>query len=146
MNCKNIDKILVFVIFTVIFIAFSQAVQVQKEYILLEFKYENGNFSLVSKSIEKGNYPNPKIERAYQFNLLSDENKILYATSFDPSLLYSDYGNMELEGGIVILNKTNFFVSLPNYEETGSLQIVKDNKIIFEEGIYDVGAKKCRIR
>lgn len=120
------------------------ASQVENSYVLLEFNYDNGNFSLISKSLESGNYPYSPIERTYGINLLSDSGN-LYSASFDPTLLYTDYGNETLEGGLLILNETTFYISVPNFEDIQDIQIVKDNIIVFEGDIHDVGATNCRI-
>lgn len=145
MYSKNI-KFIIIVACLLAFLVFTRASQTYNQYILLEFKYDKENFSLINKSLEQGNYPSPGIEKDYQINLISKEKNILYSSSFDPSLLYSDGGNESLEGGALILEQAVFYVSLPNFEEVRNVEIVKDNKTIFEEAIYDVGATNCRIK
>lgn len=127
----------------IFFLVLSSSAQLS-EYVLLSFAYDNGNFVLLNKSLEYGSYPYTPVERDFRLSLISRDNSSLYSTSFDPSVLYSDSGNEIMEGGVVILNQSIFYAVLPNFEEINKVVIVKDNSIVFEEDIHDVGATSCR--
>lgn len=144
MLLKSISLISAGLILVVALIFIIPAEIIKEEYVLLQFKYSNGNFSLINKSLEKGYYPHEIYDRTYEFNLLSKNNENLYATTFEPSLLYSD-GGEQLDGGVLILDEAVFFVAMPNYKEINKVRIVKDNQTIFEEDIHDVGSSSCRI-
>lgn len=144
MSWKNISLILIAGIIISFLVLNSNAQTKNNEYVLLTFKYDNGNFSLLNKSLETGNYPASVSGRAYNISLLSQQN-ILYTTSFNPELLYSDEGNEVLSGGVIILNQTIFYVLLPNFQDLQNVSIVQGNSLVFEQDIHDVGATSCRI-
>lgn len=118
-----------------------------REYVLLEFYYDNGEISLINKSLEKGNFPtlNHDIGKDYTINLVAD-GLILYSSDFDPTLLYSDSFEEEMQGGVEELDEAVFFIMVPSIKEGKSVEILKDNKKILEEEIYNVGASSCRIK
>jgi len=142
-------KALIAVILIAMISALIGAPLIEKDYILLKINYENENFVLLSKSLEKGNYPtlNHDPDNEYRINLVSDKGDLLYTNSFDPSSLYSDIpsGN-ELEGGIIKLSKIEFYLIIPSDNEGDKVEILKDGESVFEEEVYDVGAKSCRVR
>ena len=116
------------------------------EYVLMEFEYTNGEFSLIDKSLEYGFAPQEGVQREYEFRLVSEMNETLNGVYFDPSLLYSDGGQEEIEGGILVLNETRFYVTMPNFFDLRAIEIIRDNNLIFREEVYDVGASSCRIK
>jgi len=130
MQYKNISLILIGIIILATIVGSVQ--QKSNEYVLLSFSYDNGNFALINKSLETGSYPYSAVERDYTINLVSSSNLSLYSASFDPSLLYTDGGSEQLEGGLVSLNQAVFYAVLPNFENLKNVQIIKDNQVIFE--------------
>lgn len=125
---------------------------VEKDYILLDILYEDGKFTLLDKNLERGNHPtiNHDLDKEYRINLISDKKDLLYTKSFDPRSLYSDGPTgpigKELRGGIIKLDKVEFFLIVPSNNEGEKVEILKDDEIVFEEEVYDVGAKPCRVR
>jgi hypothetical protein len=138
--------ILLFLIFGFVFIV--GAPPVEREYVLMEMKFDNGQFVLKDKSLEKGNSPsiNHIIDRKYVYNLKSKKEQILYEDSLDPSLLFSDNGEEELSGGIIEVDNIDFFLLVPSIVEGDKVEILKDGQKVFEERVFDVGAENCRVR
>ena len=125
------------------------AAQVQQRFVLLELKYDNGEFTLINKTLEYGYYPtiNHDAQKKYQLNLISETNETLYSNQFDPSKLYSDLQEgEELQGGVIELNDTRFFVISPDISKGDRVDIIKDNKTIFSTEVYNVGAVSCRVK
>lgn len=122
---------------------------IEKEYILIEFYYQNGNFHIVNQTLEKGDYPINENEGdfEYEFVLSSDNNDLLYSNSFDPTIIFTDGSNGEyFGGGAIKLSETNFFVIAPNFNNAQKIKIFKDGQKIFEAGVDYNAAKSCRIR
>ena len=142
-------KIYLLIVLIVLLIILANAAIVENDYVLVELKYENGIFSLINKGLEKGSYPNPAHNsgKEYNINLLSDDKSVLYTLDFDPTLLFTDgTKNNEIYGGIIVLNETNFVLTIPSYEEGEKVEILKDNEKVFETDVYNIGAKNCRIK
>lgn len=120
------------------------------EYIILHMNYNEGKFSIVGKSLEKGFYPDYSHTTSSQYTLqLTSEDGILYQNSFDPTLLYSEGAddNSDIEGGPVILDNADFALIIPSLPEGENVLIFDANgEKVFEEDIYNVGATSCRIR
>jgi hypothetical protein len=115
----------------------------------LEFSYSNDSITLLSKSLETGNYPEilHETELDYRLNLIADNGDNLYSRFFNnPTLLFTDFVDDGLEGGVVELTETTLLVAIPNYEESEKIEIFKGDEKIFEEGVYDVGATSCKIK
>ncbi len=145
----NLIKLISLILFWLLFFIFIDASIIEKEYILLDVKYENEKFILLDKSLEKGNFPVIKhnLDKKYEIKLVSEDGIVLYKNSFDPSFLYSDnpIGD-SLSGGVIILNKAEFYIAIPSEKEGNKIEILKNGEKIFEEEIYNVGAKYCRIK
>ena len=144
---------IIFLILLIIIISADS--NLKKEYIFLEISYKNGNFSLINKTLEKGYYPKAIIENyEYKVNVISDNRKVIYSTSFDPVLLFTDsFSNEIIEGGAMRLSETEFYIILPNLRTAEKTEILRigtgqngENEKVFEAEIYDVGAESCRIK
>ena len=143
-----VKKVLFLAVFFV-FIFQVIAVQVQQRFVMLELKYDNGEFILINRTLESGYVPtiSHDTQKEYKINLISENNDVLYSNQFDPSKLYSDtQEGEELQGGIVELNDTSFFVISPDIPNGDRVVIIKDNKTIFTTEVYNVGAISCRVK
>jgi len=121
------------------------------EYILVEVYYDGEEFNLIEKSLEKGNYPTlaHKTEQEYEVNLIDKKGQILYYSSFNPLLLFSDNidaTGKEIEGGVILLDEANFFIITPSIKDAEKIEVLKDDEKIFEVDVYDVGATSCRVK
>jgi len=149
MNKKVLFVVFGFLLISVLFFINSDIVD--DKYILLEFSYSGDSIILLSKSLETGNYPEilHENELDYRLNLISNEGINLYSDFFEPISLFSDApgdSTEEITGGSIELTEIVFFVTIPNYEESEKIEILKDGKIIFEGEVYDVNAISCRIK
>jgi len=136
-----------FAFFLIVFIG--SASKINQEYLLIEFSYDYGNFILLDKSLQTGNSPtiNHLDDGEFLINLVSDKNKIIYSAFFNPLILYSDsFENNITEGETIVLDRAEFSISVPSFKEMKKIEIFDDNKKVFETGVYDVGAKSCRIK
>ncbi len=144
----NIIKILTLTGIFLILSGIVIASLVEKEYLLLEMNYNAGEFELIEKTIEKGNYPEIEhnLNHNYKARLISDTEEILFSVDFNPTLLYTDSFDGEMEGGLIELESNTFFIIAPNFRKANKVQILEENKKVFETGVYDVGATSCRIK
>lgn len=114
------------------------------QYILFHVHYENNTFTIINKTIESGNFNQQIEDKDYKFVLLLNNNT-LYQTYFNPEFLFTDAEiNNETIGSLIILNKTDFFISAPNLENIDKIQIINKDQILLEED-YSL-AKPCRIK
>ena len=148
MNNKKLILLLAFGILLVGILFFVKGDFIDDKYILLELEYDNGEISLLSKSLEIGEHPEilHEVGEEYKIDLISDVGSVLYSEGFDPTKLFTDFGDEDLKGGLVELNEVVFYMAIPDYKESEKIEILKDNVKIFETGVYDVGAKSCRIK
>jgi hypothetical protein len=129
----------------------SKIFEVEKEeYVLLEFEYDDGNITLLNRTLEKGKSSGLKHDsrKEYKARLVSDDGEILHTTLFDdPSDLFSDvFENDEIEGGVMSIGKTKFYLSVPESMESDNVEVIREGVEINKEEVYDVGAKSCRLR
>jgi hypothetical protein len=119
-------------------------------YVLLEFEYDKGYINLISKSLEDGKSPtiNHDSNKEYEVFLFSEDGEVLSTTSFEnPSRLFSDVlDGEEMDGGVMNLGKTNFYLTVPESKESDKIVVFKQGVEIIQEEVYDVGAQSCRIR
>jgi len=145
----NMNKFFLIVGLVLLLVVFIGASFIQKEYIFLEVHYVGGVFELQSKSLERGNYPtvNHDLDDEYEVNLFSDGGGLLYSNGIDPSELFIDTGEGELDGGIIQVDDTVFYVIVPSLGEGDNVEIRDSNDlVVLETEVYDVGAKSCRVK
>lgn len=151
MNKKNTPQKIVYysaILFVIMTITLISTAAIQKEYVFLEIKYQNNEFSLVEKKLEKGFYSTLEHDQdqAYKIKITNEQTK-LYENSFDPTQLFSDaIIDEEMSGGVIKIDDATFYLIVPSLTEGKTVQITKDNTVVFQETIYDVGAQNCRIQ
>jgi len=125
----------------IITIVGSDANLCSQDYLSLEFKYNNGNFSVVDKNLQQGCSPNylHKAGFRYSYNL-EGKNRSLYDADFS-NLLYSDNN----ESGGIEDAQGNLVLAMPNEKEGEKVNLYDEGKKILEVKVYDVGATSCRI-
>jgi hypothetical protein len=114
-----------------------------QEYYLYHMHYENGEFTIIDKTLATG-YFAQQTDNIYDYKLevISEDNSA-YSTYFDPTILYSDgFENNQIIGGMVKLSKTDFFISTPKSSDKDKIIILKNNEKVFEE---NEKPKPCRI-
>ena len=144
---KKVGLILVGILLVVVSLVIASDF-LPNEYILIEIQYDNGNFVLIDKSLEKGNFPtiNHDLEQRYEVRLISDEEEVLFSNYFDPTILYSDGYEEEMEGGMIELDEARFFIITPNFKNAKKVEILEDKNKVFETEVYDVGSISCKIK
>ncbi len=94
----------------------------------IALEYNNGNISYIESGISSSKiFDNIG---GYYASIFSFDDKLLNKTSFSmPNKLIYDISNGSelVSGGITILNKTNFTISLPYYENAKEIKISKYN-------------------
>ncbi len=114
---------------------------------ILEFEYSKGSIRLVNKTIITGfASKNPKdISLEYHYKIIEGDKE--KQGSFNPDTLFIDgIENNELTGGIIILNKTRFFINTKYSEEIKKIEIYHKDKKIYEIDILEKGATPCRVK
>jgi len=122
---------------------------IENKYVLLEFYYDRGEVSLIGKSLETGEIPviEHEIEKEYKIDLISTKDDVIYSFIFDPTKLFSDVEiNGNMEGGTLELEEARFYLAVPETKENKKIQVLKDNQVMLEEEVYDVGSSLCRIK
>ncbi len=119
----------------------------EQEYLFLEFHYSNGELELINKTLETGCFSNLNNNENLEYTLfLKDKETITYSNSFNLNNLFID-GETEsdLEGGMILLQETDFVITAP-YLNGDRLEIYKEDSKIFEANIKTIGATSCRIK
>ena len=106
-------------------IAHDKYYNVELEYNKGNIKYTNSNISIERISVNPGDYI---------ADIMSFDNKLLNRTSFSVQnvIFYDNIDNKTGEivsGGSFLLNKTNFIISLPYYENAKEIRIYKYDAI-----------------
>jgi hypothetical protein len=137
------------IILIILAIAFIiNATPIEEKHYLVEMKYEDGTFTIINKTILDGkiSFINEN-NYDYKFNVVSANGEAVFETSFDPTLLFSDgLEGGQLVGGIVVLNKTNFYLELPLADSGEKLEISKEGTKIFESNLNENEATPCRVQ
>ncbi len=116
------------------------------QYFLLEMNYAQGNFEVLSKTVESGCYSRYGDSFDYTYNLISGETT-LDGGSFDPSVLFIDnLEGGELVGGVSSVDSGIIYLKVPYYSDAENFAIFFEGNKIFETSVYDAGAKNCRVR
>jgi len=116
----------------------------KQTYLLIELKYDQGNFIFINQTTYEGSYVNVSTSKDYSFKILDSLGNSLYELDFDPLRLYTDGGNTELEGGIVELNSSIIYLTIPDFDGAHKMIIEKDEILIFEREV-EHEATSCRI-
>ena len=111
-----------------------------QQYLLIEMQYNNGNFSVLNKTLEEGCAPLMLSEKRYEY-VLSDAGEKVYSSGFNPSEIFVDN---EEGSDMLLLEDTRFFITAPSLINAENIEIYEAEKKVFEDKIYDVGATSCR--
>lgn len=100
---------------------------------ILNLNYDNGKITLKDKIVKYGYSPDRKIqpEEGYRAEVASATGDVLYFFNFEvPSKIYVDVtepGTNELSGGIIKLDKTDFALVIPYFEEAKEIRFYDIN-------------------
>jgi len=84
------NKILLLILTAItLLLVFTTASIMEQEYVYLEIYYKDGNFTLLNKTLEKGNYPTISHDPnfTHTLNLLSGQGQGLYNYHFNPTII-----------------------------------------------------------
>lgn len=120
------------IFYIVIFILVSLVVNGQN-IIVLDFEYDNGDITLKDKIIKPGHFPDRKLasREGYKIVEISDKYEVLYSANFEvPLTIFTDatteYG--EIKGNIIKLNKTEFSLVMPYFDNIKEIKIIDKNQ------------------
>ncbi len=128
---------IILILAAAIFLIGMASAEASKVYIL-NLNYDNGKITLKDKIVKYGYSPDRKIqpEEGYRLEVVSLNSEILYFFNFEvPSRIYVDVtnpGTQELSGGIIKLDKTDFALVVPYFEEAKEIKIydMNNNEIL----------------
>ncbi len=118
-------------IIAVMFILLLSIVIAQNEVFIVDLNYEDGELTVKEVMTKTGYYPDRKIHKGEDYTLdLVSEDEVLYSFKFEvPLRIQTDVINEdgEIEGGVIVLDKSNFALVLPYYDKAKEIKIY-DNK------------------
>lgn len=122
-----VDKMKKIFVFLITFLFLISIAQAGKVYII-NFLYDDGKLDFKNKIIKDGYSPDKKIQEGdYRADIIAADGRTLYTFNFDiPSFIYVDVSNSttgELSGGVVALNKTNFALAMPYFDDAEEVNI-----------------------
>ncbi len=101
---------------------------VASDVVLVSLHYEDGKLSLNNKYNLFGYYPDRKIQEGeYYLAVVSSKNAKIYSFRFDvPNRIYVDSSSKG--GDVIVLNKVDFGLLVPYFEEAKEIVIYKENE------------------
>ncbi|MFA5020225.1 MAG: M64 family metallopeptidase [Candidatus Pacearchaeota archaeon] len=115
----------------------------KREYYLIEGVYSNEEIQVLNKSIETGCIG---LNGAgdFSYRLILSNNVILTEEEFNPEFIFTDTPNQEKIAGEVFISDNPFYLKIPVIENLDSVQILKNNKVVSEINLKDIGARPCK--
>jgi hypothetical protein len=137
------NKLSIYFLIVILFLVSAYAIN--QQVVILKMDYDKGNISLLNKSIKYGFLPDRRYqpEYGYKVEIISFDNKILEDFRFKvPNVLYVDSTALsgELDGGKIILDKTEFALIFPYYPEMKEVKIYNSNDELISKS--DISDKK----
>jgi hypothetical protein len=123
-------------IFLLIFILLTGSVYAEKVYIF-NFNYDNGIITLKEQVIKEGYFPDRRIiKEGYSCSLLDGLGENIYSFKFElPNKIFTDVVDEKMEGGVIVLDKTDFSFIMPYF--SGS-----ENLVCYNEAGYEILREK----
>lgn len=118
----------------------------KEKYLLVEGNYSNGNIVIISKKIQIGCIGENGVGM-FNYSIFMQDNSVKKEGEFNPELVFVDAvgANNETVGG-AYRQEGLFWLRIPIIENAKSLVISdSDGKKINELGLWDVGARPCRV-
>ncbi|MFQ5531581.1 MAG: hypothetical protein ACE5ES_03115, partial [Candidatus Nanoarchaeia archaeon] len=119
-----------------------------EKYHLIQGNYESGNMTLIEKSIEQGCVGNNGMG-GFDYKLITKDDTTFDEGKFNPELIFTDAQseklNQENIEGETFENSGDFFLKIPSIPDSKSLEISKDQEIILEVNLQDIGSRFCKL-
>ena len=117
-----------------------------ENYYLIEGIYNEKEINVLRKTIEQGCIGTSG-DGFFDYKLIMEDDSTLAEGSFNPELIFTD---SQLENQNVISGETydsdkEFYLKLPLIQNSKSLEISKDNVILSEINLQNIGAEFCKI-
>ena len=117
-----------FIYLLVIVLLVISAAAASPKVMVLKLNYDNGNISLVNKTIKYGFGPDRRYQPDYGYRLeiISFDNNQLYEFRFKaPNEMFVDGtdANGEISGGKIVLDNVNFALNVPYYNDMKEIRV-----------------------
>lgn len=117
---------------------------------LLDLHYDNGKITINNIKIETGFSPDYKIQFGdYRLEVISFDNKAIYAFNFRAPRLYADKSNertAEIDGEVIDLEEADFTLIVPYFKGGKDIKIYKENNEVFSTDISEFIIKQSQKR
>lgn len=118
-----------------------------KNYYLIEGIYSEGKINILKKTIEWG-CVGTNGDGFFEYKLILEDNSISTDGNFNPELIFTDgqSENQNIISGQTYDSNKPFYLKIPLTENSKSLQISKDNQIISEINLQNIGKEFCKVK
>jgi hypothetical protein len=116
-----------------------------QQYILIKGNYENNKIEILNKTIEPG-CAGGNGAGQFEYNIILQDNAKITGGEFNPELIFTDSqpdNETEIQGSAQEYTGI-FMLKLPLMSNSKTLEISKDNQIISEINMQDIGARPCK--
>lgn len=115
-----------------------------ERYYLLEGRVVNGRIEILNKNVEEGCIGGNGYG-GFSYRMILEDGSIVGEDSFNPELIFTSApGEDEIDGGIFDSDR-NFFLRVPIIENSEELEILLEQELLAEVGLYDIGARACLV-
>ncbi|MEM3074333.1 MAG: hypothetical protein QW727_00090 [Candidatus Pacearchaeota archaeon] len=117
----------------------------KKKYILIEGRYIDGKIEIINKELGKG-CPSGNGAGPFNYKIKFGDVEIR-GDEFNPEFIFTDAQNIEENeiSGETFISDREFILKIPQLPNAEILQIFKENEMLTELRINDVGVMFCRI-
>jgi hypothetical protein len=115
----------------------------EEEYYLIKGLYNTGEVFIQDKTIERGCLGKNGVG-GLEYNLILKDDTAFQKEEFNPELIFTDIqGEIEIDGETYESDK-EFFLKIPIIENSKTLEISKEDKLITEINLQDLGSRPCK--
>ncbi|MFA4953273.1 MAG: hypothetical protein WC584_03550 [Candidatus Pacearchaeota archaeon] len=119
----------------------------KESYLLIEGTYNKEETKILDKSIEQGCI-GTNGNGFFEYKIIMKDNSILAEGNFNPELIFTDAQEQDQEqiNGETFISDKPFLLKIPVIENSKSLEISKDNQIVSEINLQNIGKEFCKIK
>ncbi len=135
------------ILLVILILSLNIALAENKVYIV-DLEYKDGVITVNDIVTKTGYYPDRKLqpERGYTLELVSEDDLALYSFKFQvPLKIYTDVidSGGEINGGVIILNETNFALIVPYDDDAKEIKIydTKSKEIVSASVVPALGGR-----
>jgi len=115
-----------------------------QKYYLITATYKDGKISIIDKTIEPG-CPGSNGDGQFSYKIISNNNEIIEQNQFGPQYLFTDSPSSDQIDGEIYSYEEPFYLKVPISTNDNSLIIEKENIVLAQINLNDVGARPCKI-